>query len=97
MNLNMGRQTLAWFPRANISMDFNVGKFVLPNDTLTRLSGNLQIQDYFLRVNRLNYVSPVGTFSVSGWSDDGQEGKMTFGLKALVATWECWESWSSGF
>ncbi len=87
MNLNMGRQTLAWFPRANISMDFNVGKFVLPNDTLTRLSGNLQIQDYFLRVNRLNYVSPVGTFSVSGWSDYGQEGKMTFGLKALVATW----------
>lgn len=87
MNLNVGRQTLAWFPRANISIDFNVGKFILPNDTLSRLTGNLQIQDYFVRLNRLSYVSPVGTFSVSGWSDYGQEGKMTFGLRALVGTW----------
>jgi hypothetical protein len=87
MNLNIGRQTLAWFPKANISMDFKVGRFILPNDTLTKLSGNLQIQDYFVRLNHVSYVSPVGTFSVSGWSDYGQEGKITFGLKTMVGTW----------
>jgi hypothetical protein len=87
MNLNIGRESLAWFPNANILLDFNIGKFILPGDTLNKLSGNLQIQDYFVRLNRLNYVSPVGTFSVSGWADYGQEGKMTFGLKTLVATW----------
>jgi len=87
MNLNIGREALAWFPNADISLDFNIGKFILPTDTLGRLSGNLQIEDYFVRLKRLNYISPAGTFSVSGWTDYGQEGKMTFGLKTLVATW----------
>ncbi len=87
MNLNIGRQTLAWLPKASISLDFNIGKCILPNDTLFKFSGSLQVQDYFVRLNRINYVSPWGTFAVSGWTDYGQEGKITFGLKSLIATW----------
>lgn len=87
MNLNIGRQTLAWLPKVNVSMDFNIGKFIFPTDTLSRLSGNLEVQDYFVRLNRLNYISPVGTFSVSGWADYGQETRMTFGIKTMIATW----------
>jgi len=86
MNLNIGRQTLAWFPKASVSMNFNIGRFVMPQETLNRLSGNLQIQDYFVRFNSLRYESRVGTFSVSGWADYGQEGKMIFGVRALVST-----------
>ena len=87
MNLNIGREALAWLPEANISLDFNIGKFILPSDTVSKLSGSMEIQNYFVRLERLNYVSSVGTFSVSGWSDYGQEGKVTFGLRTMIATW----------
>ncbi|HUI30894.1 MAG TPA: AsmA-like C-terminal region-containing protein [Candidatus Acidoferrales bacterium] len=87
MILNIGRQTLAWIPRTNVLIDFNIGKFIFPNDTLTKLSGDLQIQDYFVRFGRLDYVSPMGTFYISGWTDYGQEGKVTFGLRTMIATW----------
>lgn len=86
MNLIIGRQSLAWAPRGNVSLDFRIGKFLIPSDTLSKVTGNFQLFGYYVKLNRLNYSSSLGAFLVSGWTDYGQEGKTTFGMKAKIAT-----------
>ncbi len=86
LNLNIGRQFLIWLPRANVQLKFNMNKFVMPTDTLSGVSGNLQLQEFFVRMNKLNYSSSMGTFEVVGWTDYGQEGKTNFSFKAKIST-----------
>ncbi len=86
MNLNLGRQSLAWLPTANVSLDFNIGKFVLPTDTLSKVSGRIDLLDYFVKLKKLNYTSSIGNFSVAGWTDYSQESRTTFSIRTQVST-----------
>ncbi len=86
MNLNVGRPLLAWLPTANVSLDFSAGRFVMPSDSLTKVKANLQLLDYFVKLRRLSYSSPIGEFTVSGWTDYSQESKTTFSVRANVVT-----------
>jgi hypothetical protein len=86
LNLNLGRQFLSWLPRANIRLSFNLNKFVTPTDTLTKVSGNMQVQEFFVKMNELKYTSTLGAFNAAGWIDYGQEDKTVFGFKSRIAT-----------
>ena len=86
MNLNLGRQSLAWVPTANVALDFNINRFILPTDTLSRVSGRLELLDYFVKLKKLNYTSSLGNFSVTGWTDYSQEGRTTFSMKTQLTT-----------
>ncbi|MCL5268557.1 MAG: AsmA family protein [Bacteroidetes bacterium] len=86
LNLNLGRQSLAWLPSANVALDFNIAKCILPTDTLTKVTGNLKLLDYFVKLNKLSYTSSAGSFLVSGWTDYSQEGRTTFSIKTRIAT-----------
>jgi hypothetical protein len=86
LNLNIGRQFLIWLPRANVQLKFNMNRFVMPTDTLSKVSGNLQLQEFFVRMNKLDYTSSAGTFKVVGWTDYGQESKTNFSFKAQIST-----------
>lgn len=86
LNLNIGRQFLIWLPRANVQLKFNMNRFVMPTDTLSKVSGNLQLQEFFVRMNKLDYTSSAGTFKVVGWTDYGQEDKTNFSFKAQIST-----------
>ncbi len=86
LNLNIGRPFLAWLPTANISINFNAGRFLMPTDTLTNVAANLQLLDYFVKLRQLSYSSPIGSFLISGWTDYSQEGKTTFSIRTRVST-----------
>ena len=86
LNLNIGRQFLTWLPRANVQLKFNMNRVVMETDTLSKVSGNLQLQEFFVRMNKLDYASSTGTFDVVGWTDFGQEGKTNFSFKSKIST-----------
>ncbi len=86
MNLNIGRPVLAWLPTANISLDFTAGKLVMPTDSLSRVSANLQLLDYFVKLRKLSYSSSIGSFDVSGWTDYSQTNRTTFSIRARITT-----------
>ncbi len=86
MNLIIGRQSLAWLPRGNVRLDFKIGKFFMPSDTISKVAGSFQLFGYYVKLTKLNYMSSMGDFWVSGWTDYGQEGKTTFGMKAKITT-----------
>lgn len=86
MNLNVGRPLLAWLPTANISLNFTAGRFLMPTDSLSNLSANLQLLDYFVKLRNLNYTSSIGSFSVSGWTDYSQENRTTFSVRTRLST-----------
>ncbi len=86
MNLNIGRPVLAWLPTANISLNFNAGKFLMPADSLSNVSANLQLLDYFVKLRSLSYTTSIGNFEVSGWTDYSQENRTTFSVKTRIST-----------
>ncbi|MCL4538616.1 MAG: AsmA family protein [Bacteroidetes bacterium] len=86
LNLNLGRQSLAWLPSANVTLDFNIARCILPTDTLSKVAGNLKLLDYFVKLNKLSYTSSAGSFLVSGWTDYSQEGRTTFSINTRIAT-----------
>jgi AsmA-like C-terminal region/AsmA family len=86
MNLNIGKPFLSWLPTANISLDFSAGKFLMPQDSLTNLRANLQLLDYFVKLRSMSYASPIGTFTLSGWTDFSQESRTTFSIRTNVTT-----------
>ncbi len=86
LNLNLGRQSLAWLPSANVTLDFKVGKCVLPSDTLTKVAGRLKLLDYFVKLSKLSYTSSAGSFLVSGWTDYSQEGRTAFSIRTKLST-----------
>ncbi len=86
LNLNVGRQSLAWVPSANVALSFNIGKCIMPFDTLSKVTGNLKLVDYFVKLNKLSYASSLGSFLVSGWTDYSQEGRTTFSIKTRITT-----------
>lgn len=86
LNFNLGRGSLGWLPTANVSLLFSIGKCVLPFDTLSRVTGNVDLLNYFVRLNKMDYSSSSGNFSVSGWSDYSQEDKTTFSIRTRVST-----------
>lgn len=86
LNLNLGRQSLAWVPTANVTLSFNIGKCVMPSDTLSKVTGDLKLVDYFVKLNKLSYSSSLGSFLVSGWTDYSQEGRTTFSIKTHITT-----------
>lgn len=86
MNLNIGRPLLAWLPTANVSLDFSAGRFLMPTDSLTKVTARLNLLDYFVKLRRLSYSSPIGNFKVTGWTDYSQEGKTTFSIRTQIST-----------
>ncbi len=86
MNLNIGRALLSWLPTANVSVNFRAGRFIMPADSLTRVSASFQLLDYFVKLKQLNYSSSVGDFAVSGWTDYSQPSKTAFSIKTRVNT-----------
>ncbi len=86
MNLNIGRPLLAWLPTANIYLVFNAGRFLTPTDSLVKVSADVRLLDYFVKLRRLSYTSAIGNFIVSGWTDYSQENKTTFSIRTNVST-----------
>ncbi len=86
LNLNIGRPLLAWLPTASVSLNFSAGKFYMPADSLAKVTANLHLLDYFVRLRRLSYSSSIGNFTVTGWTDYSQEGKTTFSIRTSVTT-----------
>lgn len=86
LNLNLGRQSLAWVPSANVALSFNIGKCIMPFDTLSKVAGNLKLVDYFVKLNKLSYSSSLGSFLVTGWTDYSQEGRTTFSIKTRISS-----------
>ena len=86
MNLNIGRPLLAWLPTANVSLNFTAAKMCMPSDSLTKVSADVQLLDYFVKLRRLSYSSSSGNFNVTGWTDYSQASKTTFSIRAGIST-----------